>query len=187
MKRFLSMILCAAMLALSVFPALSVEITAQITLDPCSPAKLIGDDSALICSPVSVAEALSYFKNKNTLEATSATGTPLALDDTVCGGEKIVCGDKSVSLCVYGDTNLGGKKNARDVIDVMRSLVSHEHEASMAADCSFIGVKCGDRKVRCLRSVGNTFATVLKTSSISVSLNAPASAAMRSCRSTSTV
>lgn len=132
MKRFLILVLTAAMLLCAVPTAIAGEESAAFVADTRAPASFCGD-LVVVDEPVSVAEVLSYFKNGAQITALDAGDTPLALADDAIPGTKLVSGEESRTVVLRGDVNVDGKINVRDIVNAMGIIVSAD-TATAAAD-----------------------------------------------------
>ena len=124
MKKIISLLIALAALVCAAPTAISGDDPAAFIADTASGAVFDGD-TVVFDEPVSAAEALSCFKNRNALSITSPDGAPLDLADSAAGA-RIVCGEQSMTVVERGDATADGKFNARDVIAAMLALVGGE-------------------------------------------------------------
>ena len=136
MKKVVSLLLCAVMLVCAA-PVALAEGEGAFVRDSFAPAAFDGE-YVVIDKAVSAAEALSFFKNKSSLSALGADGSPLSLTDEVTGGERLVSGESEMRLVLRGDANADGKQNARDVIAMMLAIIGGG-ELCVAADLNADG------------------------------------------------
>ena len=149
MKRIIVLLLAAATLLCAAPSVISGESGPAFVPDACAPASFEGE-LVIVDGTVTVAEALSCFKNSDALAATDAGGKPLALADEAVSGTKIVAGEESRTVVVRGDVNADGRIGARDVVCAMRAIVSGA-DASSAYDVTADGTLNGRDVISLMR------------------------------------
>ena len=123
MKKFVALLLCAAMLACAAPTAISGDAPGAFVADNCAPA-VFGDGVVYVDKPVAAQEALSFFKNRSAISAVDKNGKALALTDLVVGGARLVCGSSEMKFIARGDANADSSLNSRDVISIMLAIVN---------------------------------------------------------------
>ena len=130
MKKLLTFLIAAALLASSVPAAIADGAYAELTLDPAS-ALAIGDDGYVenMADGTTAAELLSNFADRKNVTLTAKDGTPLTLTDAV-GSDAVLTyttasGTSTAKTWMAGDINGDAKISAKDVSVLLKKQAGY--------------------------------------------------------------